>query len=255
MFKGNVIRISGFDVGLDVPEVELAQADSRLNANAVAVLTEDMANDESGTALITGVLEGLDTAALGAGSQLFLDATTPGAFTTTVPSNPEYTTFVGWVRRASGGTNGSILVKVGDESRPMGSPYTFGGDMDTGVEDDFYRADGEFDGTVLGGGGGVPVLGSEIQIPPGNNGILEAITWETATATAPPPGNQQTDFTVFLNGAAVATVQVTAGNDPNGNADLSALAQAVAGGDTLAVQWSDGNSPGQSVIVIYVQRS
>jgi hypothetical protein len=254
MTKGQVVRIDGFNVGEDLPTVQLAQADSNTNSRAVAMLAEDIADNTNGTAVITGVLEGLDTAAFGAGSQLYLSDTTPGDVIQTAPSNPEYTTFIGWTRRASGGTNGSILVKVEGNARPMGTPYLFGGDADTGVEDDFFRANGEFTSSLIGALPGPP-LGSIFRVPPGGDGVIDGLSWQTATATAPPPGNAQTDFTIWQNGAAIITVSVVAGQDPSGEEDLRPSAVSIAEGDELAINWSAGTSPGESTLVLHTQRN
>jgi hypothetical protein len=59
MTKGQVVRISGFSVGEDLPTVVLAQADSAVNARAVAMLAEDIADNANGSAVITGIIDHL----------------------------------------------------------------------------------------------------------------------------------------------------------------------------------------------------
>jgi hypothetical protein len=207
MTKGQVVRIDGFNVGEDLPTVQLALADNETNSRAVAVLAENIADNANGTAVITGIVDGLDTAALGAGSPLYLDDGTAGDFVNTRPDNPAFTTFIGWVRRASGGTNGSILVKVEGNRRPVGFVFGFGGDADTGVVGDFFPAHGIFTDTMLTGLPSPP-LGSQIVVPQHADGRILSLSWHTATANGTPPPPTQTVFVIWQNGVAVSTITV-----------------------------------------------
>jgi hypothetical protein len=258
MTKGQVVRISGFSVGEDLPTVVLAQADSAVNARAVAMLAEDIADNANGSAVITGIIEGLDTAAFGAGSLLYLSDTVAGAVVQSPPKNPEYTTFIGWTRRASGGTNGSILVKVEGEKRPIGNSFAFGGDATAASVGDFLLAHGIATDPLIGPNGGPPAFNSEIIVPLGCDGILDSLAWSTATGSGGPPPPSALDLTIWQNGVAGPTVTLTPATAPQGSLFFTGVGSpfAVTGGDAVAVEWSGGTvNPGGMVVELYAQRS
>jgi hypothetical protein len=256
MDKGDIVRISGFDVGDNLPEVELAQADTGVNSRAVAMLGEDILDGAAGTAVVTGTIIGLNTAAAGVdGPPIYLDATTPGAWTTTRPNNPEVTVFIGWVRRASGGTTGSILVKVEGNARPMGLALGFGGDATVASVGDFLLAHGLATTALIGPNGGTPAFNSELIVPVGSDGTLQSVAWSTATGDGGGTPPERTDFTIWQNGVADQTVTLTAATAPQGSLDLP-TPMAVVAGDALAVEWSGGTvNPGGLLVELYIQRT
>jgi hypothetical protein len=115
--KGSIVYINGAVSGN--PRITLAQANNDTNsARTIGFAKADIANGANGFVISEGELENVSTVdaggIIGAGNQIFLSPTTPGAFTRTEPSAPNHLVYVGVITRASTGANldGRILVGI-----------------------------------------------------------------------------------------------------------------------------------------------
>jgi hypothetical protein len=115
--KGSIVYINGAVSGN--PRITPAQANNDTNsARTIGFAKADIANGANGFVIMEGELENVRTAdadgIIGAGNQIYLSPTTPGAFTRTKPSAPNHLVYVGVVTRASTSTNldGRILVGI-----------------------------------------------------------------------------------------------------------------------------------------------
>ena len=66
-------------------KIELALADTFINATVLGIATHDIPDGESGILSIFGIVRGIDTSAFTVGVPLFLSDTVPGDFTETAP--------------------------------------------------------------------------------------------------------------------------------------------------------------------------
>jgi hypothetical protein len=115
--KGSIVYINGAVSGN--PRITLGQANNNTNsARTIGFAKADIANGANGFVISEGELENVRTAdadgIIGAGNQIYLSPTTPGAFTRTEPSAPNHLVYVGVITRASTGVNldGRILVGI-----------------------------------------------------------------------------------------------------------------------------------------------
>ena len=115
--KGSIVYINGAVGG--IPRVVKAQANNDTNsARTIGFAKADISNGANGFVISQGELENVRTAddagIIGAGIQLYLSPTTPGAFTRTKPSAPQHLVYVGVVVTASTGValDGKILVGI-----------------------------------------------------------------------------------------------------------------------------------------------
>ena len=90
---------------------KLAKADSDTTLPCVGFVAEaSIANGSSGRIQLSGMLLGVDTNGLGNGSDLFVSATTAGAYVTSSPVYPNFRQRVGTVVNAN--PSGSILITI-----------------------------------------------------------------------------------------------------------------------------------------------
>ena len=115
--KGSIVYINGAVSG--VPRITKSQANNDTNsARTIGFVKADIANGANGFVIIEGELLNVSTAdssgIIGAGIQIYLSPTIPGAFTRTKPSAPNHLVYVGVVVTASTGANldGKILVGI-----------------------------------------------------------------------------------------------------------------------------------------------
>ena len=107
--RGQIVYISGGVGASGTAEVKLAQADSLTTLPAIGIVIEaSIANNGFGHILITGKADQLDTSAFLEGALLYVDATTAGAMTATVPGAPGFKQRVAVVL-ASHATQGSLM--------------------------------------------------------------------------------------------------------------------------------------------------
>lgn len=80
--KGKCLYISGYNSGLDLPQVDLADATQSANAMpCVGIMDEDVANNASGHMLEIGRMNGIDTSSFSIGDILYVSVTA-GDFST-----------------------------------------------------------------------------------------------------------------------------------------------------------------------------
>ena len=111
--KGSIVYINGAVSG--IPRITLAQANNDTNsARTIGFAKTDIPDGSNGFVIKQGELDNVKTFGIGAGIQLYLSPTTPGAFTQTKPVAPQHLVYVGVVITASTGSNfdGRILVGI-----------------------------------------------------------------------------------------------------------------------------------------------
>ena len=110
MTAGTVIYISGATGNKPLIAKALATGDAT-SAQTYGIVQANIANNADGYIVIIGNVNDLDTSALTEGQQLYLSATTAGAYTTTKQYAPNHLVYVGIVLR-SHPTQGIIGVKI-----------------------------------------------------------------------------------------------------------------------------------------------
>ena len=104
---GQIVYVNGTYIG-QYPTIALAQANSLSTSVVIGVTSESISNNSQGYVIINGIVNGVNTSSYSAGADLFLSATTPGALTSTAPSNPNYSVQIGICISAN--TSGSLLI-------------------------------------------------------------------------------------------------------------------------------------------------
>lgn len=108
--KGKAVYISGATG--NKPEITLAQANTEAaSSKTIGITTAAIANNGTGTVVVAGLAEGLDTSAFPEGQGLYLSPTSAGDFVTSLPTQPNHGVFIGVVTR-SNNSNGSIEVHI-----------------------------------------------------------------------------------------------------------------------------------------------
>ena len=108
--KGTVIYLSGSSGTL--PTIAKAQANSEATSSSTyGVVQNDIANNANGYVVVIGNLTGIDTSAFNSGDVLWLSPTVAGGVTTTKPSAPNNSVYIGIVTR-SNNSAGTIEVKI-----------------------------------------------------------------------------------------------------------------------------------------------
>lgn len=133
------------------PTILLAKADALLTSQGtIAVLTEDIDNNEEGIATTFGLVRGFNTTGFDPGDELFLSATTEGGIVNTKPTAPNFVIRIGWALNSM--SNGSILVNISvygdgtnntfiDQDVTSGSSPTFDGTNFTAIAVDTITGD------------------------------------------------------------------------------------------------------------------
>ena len=110
MVDGQVVYITG-STGNHL-NVTLSSASSEATSSkTLAVVTETIANNQSGFATTSGLVRNINTSALTEGAAVWLSATTPGGLTSTRPTAPNHAVLVGWCVRQHASV-GSIYVHI-----------------------------------------------------------------------------------------------------------------------------------------------
>lgn len=107
--NGTVVYVNGATG--NTPTIAKAIATSFATSDIIGVATTDIADNGFGYVTISGLVNGIDTSAFTDGQAVFLSPTVAGTFTTTEPSNPNYSVQVGVITRANP-SNGTLLVSV-----------------------------------------------------------------------------------------------------------------------------------------------
>lgn len=94
------------------PLVTLAQANSEATSSKTfGVTTSSISNNNNGTVICSGTLQGVDTNAYAAGTTLWLSESSAGGFATTAPTAPNHAVFIGVVTRQHQ-TQGSVEIRI-----------------------------------------------------------------------------------------------------------------------------------------------
>lgn len=107
---GSVVYINGASGGF--PSFALAQANSSATSDITfGVAMNAIANGSNGTVITAGILSNVNTSAWTVGTLLWLSPTTAGGLTSTMPSAPNHSVFIGFVTTQSSGS-GQISVNI-----------------------------------------------------------------------------------------------------------------------------------------------
>jgi hypothetical protein len=108
--KGTVVYLSGATGNR--PNAVRAQADTEATSSkTIGIVIANIANNSDGYVATNGTLHDLDTSAFTAGDAVWLSAATAGAFTSTIPAEPNHTVFIGYIARAHP-TQGRIVILI-----------------------------------------------------------------------------------------------------------------------------------------------
>jgi len=108
--KGTVVYLSGATGNR--PNALRAQANTEATSSKTfGFVVADILNNADGYVASNGTLHDLDTSAFAAGDALWLSPTVAGGWTTTVPSEPDHSVFLGYVAR-SHPTLGRIVILI-----------------------------------------------------------------------------------------------------------------------------------------------
>lgn len=208
--KGTVVRATSL-VGSDIPIIAAADADASSTMPAAGILMESVSNNGYGRVMFQGVLTGLNTSGMAAGSPLYVSGTA-GAFTQTEPVYPAYRQVLGSVLLANAST-GVVLVNVSHFFRRVGTPVPL-----------VFFEGGSLTATRTGVG--------QLPITPELAGTIVSLRIRVATASS---SGSVTLSWKKNNAAAFATVSATATNNGGSTTGLST---AVADGDFISVDLS-----------------
>lgn len=95
---GELVHVAGWNIGSDIAEVELAQADSEATMPALGIAAETITNVVDGKVLVIGSIVA-DTSAFNLGDELFASADVAGAYTNVPPVGPNIRQLVGIIGR------------------------------------------------------------------------------------------------------------------------------------------------------------
>ena len=108
--KGQVVYLSGATGNR--PNAVKAQANTEATSSkTIGIVIANIANNADGYVAVNGTLHNLDTSAFADGDAVWLSATTAGAYTSTIPAEPNHTVFIGYVAR-SHPTQGRLVIAI-----------------------------------------------------------------------------------------------------------------------------------------------
>lgn len=108
--KGTVVYLSGATGNR--PNALRSQANSEATSSkTIGIVVADITNNSDGYVAVNGTLHDLDTSAYADGAALWLSPTVAGGYTTTVPSEPNHSVFIGYVAR-SHPTQGRLVILI-----------------------------------------------------------------------------------------------------------------------------------------------
>lgn len=105
LYNGQIVSINGAQG--QRPTISLCIG-SAATCSPIAILTEDIDNNNSGYANMFGIVRDVNTASYTAGTQLYISSTIPGGYTNVVPNAPNSNITIGHVIH-QGTTDGQIL--------------------------------------------------------------------------------------------------------------------------------------------------
>jgi hypothetical protein len=110
LLKGQVVYLSGATGNR--PNAVLSQANTEATSSkTIGIVIANIANNSDGYIAVNGTLHNLDTSAFADGVAVWLSATTAGAYTSTIPAEPNHTVFIGYIAR-SHPTQGRLVILI-----------------------------------------------------------------------------------------------------------------------------------------------
>lgn len=237
--KGKAVYIDGWKTGDDVPTVALARADSATTMPALGLVIADISNVSTGTVMVVGTIDGLDTSIYSLDDGLYIDATTAGDLTTTKPVANNYIQSVARVTRVNA-SNGTIFVAGALRSNDIpnftaSDKYWYGGTGGVSTEGTITSAgrailddaDASAQRTTLG-----LAIGTDVQ------GVLAEGAFADGDKTKLDGIEALADVTDATNvTTALSTVGVSAHSDVN-----TSKSKTPADGDVLTFDGTDWNA-------------
>jgi hypothetical protein len=111
LLKGTIVYLKTSSVSTTFPEALKANASTEATSSkTIGAVFEDVLNDQTGYIVTSGEVDNLDTSAYSIGQRLWL-STTDGLVTTTPPTQPNHSVFIGIVTRSQN-INGRILYAI-----------------------------------------------------------------------------------------------------------------------------------------------
>jgi hypothetical protein len=109
--KGTIVYIDSASTSAQYPEVlKASAAQEPTSSKTIGAIYEDISNGDIGYIVTSGQVHNLNTSAFNVGDKLWL-STTAGQVTTTPPTQPNHTVFIGHVTRKQN-NNGRILYAI-----------------------------------------------------------------------------------------------------------------------------------------------
>ena len=97
--KGSVVYLSGATGNR--PNAVLSQANAEATSSkTIGIVVSNISNNSDGYVAVSGTLHNLDTSAFADGVAVWLSPTVAGGMTTTVPSEPNHSVFIGYIARS-----------------------------------------------------------------------------------------------------------------------------------------------------------
>lgn len=116
--KGQVVAVTGFHVGSNLPQVDLADADNIAAFPAIGIVSSDILNNAAGDVTISGTLDTIDTSSFSVGDTLFVSIT-PGVLTNVRPTLTAQIQNMGTVFRSNAGAG---VIEVSSMNRGNALP-------------------------------------------------------------------------------------------------------------------------------------
>ena len=108
--KGSVVYLSGATGNR--PNAILSQANSETTSSkTIGIVISNITNNSDGYVAVSGTLHDLDTSAFADGVAVWLSPTVAGGMTTTVPSEPNHSVFIGYIAR-SHPSQGRLVIAI-----------------------------------------------------------------------------------------------------------------------------------------------
>lgn len=113
--NGQLVYQTGYNANSGIPEIQLAQANSKSEAKVMGMATHDISNNERGVITTYGKVRDIDTSGFSVGDSIWLSPTNPGEYTTTEPLEPNYSVEIGTISK-QGANDGEIQLNLGDRT-------------------------------------------------------------------------------------------------------------------------------------------
>lgn len=209
--KGTVVYVSGAAGNKATVSKAIATSDNT-SAQTFGLIQADIANNNNGYAILAGNIDGLDTSAFAAGTQLYLSSTTAGGYTSTKQYAPNHLVYVGVVTR-SHATQGSIEVRI-QNGYEMDELHNVSAQNPSDGQVLIYNATTSlWEKNTLTAGTGINITEGAGSITIANTGVTSA-TAGTGISVSASTGavtitNTAPDQTVSLTGAGTTSVSGT----------------------------------------------